>query len=118
MDKISPHPSRDKWAIEKDGAVVSQPWNRWFEDVRSRLNTLVTAAASTTATLWSTIDKAGSNITDIETRNHADLQNINSSSYTHLSQLQAADLIGSGSTELHYHLKDRIHARNSSIGRI
>lgn len=118
MDKISPHPSRDKWAIDKDGAVVSQPWNRWFEDVRSRLNTLVASAASTVGTLWADIDKVGSKITDIESRNHADLQNINSSSYTHLSQSQAADLTDTGDTELHYHLKDRIHARNSSIGRI
>lgn len=53
--------------------------------------------------LWSAIDKAGSNLTDIEARNHADLQNLNTSSYTHLTATQATDLTDGGVTTLHSH---------------
>ena len=49
---------------------------------------------STTAGIaWSLIDKTGSNITDIVTRNHADLQNLNTTNYTHLTSAQAADIM-------------------------
>lgn len=42
---------------------------------------------------WELIDKTGSNLTDIQTRNHADLQNINTTAYTHLTSAQAADVM-------------------------
>lgn len=53
--------------------------------------------------LWATIDKSGSNITDISTRNHEDLQNLNTASYTHLTATQATDLTDGGTTTLHSH---------------
>ena len=53
--------------------------------------------------LWGYINFNGSNITDIETRNHADLQNINTASYTHLTSTQATDLTDGGETTLHTH---------------
>jgi TRAP-type mannitol/chloroaromatic compound transport system substrate-binding protein len=109
MDKLSPHPSRDKWPVTNNGADVPQPWNRWFDDLRTKLNALI-QTASDTATI--------SNITEIETRNHEDLQNLNTDSYSHLTSSQAVELTGASNTELHYHKLDRIYARNCSIGRV
>jgi hypothetical protein len=53
--------------------------------------------------LWSTLDFTGSNLTDLATRNHADLQNLNTTSYTHLTSAQATDLTDGGDTTLHTH---------------
>lgn len=64
---------------------------------------------------WSIIDKTGSNLTDIETRNHADLQNINTASYTHLSSTNATDLTDGTDSTLHYHATDRDLANASGI---
>jgi hypothetical protein len=110
MDKLSPHPSRDKWPVANNGAEVSQPWNRWFEELRSKLNTLVTATDEPASTI--------ANITEITTRNHSDLQNLNTNSHTHLTESQKTDLTGSANSALHYHNKDRIYARNCAIGRV
>lgn len=63
--------------------------------------------------LWSTISFSGSNITDIETRNHADLQNINTSSYTHLTAANHTDLTDGGDTTLHQHSADRARANHT-----
>jgi hypothetical protein len=63
--------------------------------------------AATAGLAWSLIDKTGSNITDIETRNHADLQNINTAIYSHLSAADATDLTDGGESTLHYHASDR-----------
>lgn len=63
--------------------------------------------------LWDTISFSGSNITDIETRNHADLQNINTSSYTHLTAANHTDLTDGGDTTLHYHAADRARANHT-----
>lgn len=58
---------------------------------------------STGQILWSYLDFTGSNLTDIATRNHADLQNIDSASYTHLSATNHTDLTDGGATTLHKH---------------
>ena len=118
MNKLSPHPSRDKFTITKDGAEVSQPWNRWFEEVRTKLNDLIAPAAGVVSTLWSSIDKSGSNLTDLETRNHNDLNSLNSGDYRHLKEVEKTELIGGENTELHHHNSDRIYSRNSAIMRI
>ena len=57
--------------------------------------------------LWGTIDTSGSNLTDIETRNHVDLQNHNTTEYYHLTSAQATDLTDGGDSTLHYHATDR-----------
>jgi len=62
--------------------------------------------ASTAGIAWALVDKTGSNLTDIETRNHADLQNINTATYTHLSSTNATDLTDGGDTTLHYHARE------------
>lgn len=53
--------------------------------------------------LWTVIDKTGSNLTDIETRNHVDLQNHNTTDYYHLTQANHTDLTDGGATTLHKH---------------
>jgi len=63
--------------------------------------------------LWSYLDFTGSNLTDLATRNHADLQNINTASYTHLTSTQATDLTDSGDSTLHYHSADRDRANHT-----
>lgn len=57
---------------------------------------------------WNQIILAGANLVDIGTRNHADLQNINTASYTHLTSTQATDLTDAGESTLHYHASDRL----------
>ena len=57
---------------------------------------------------WATTDFTGSNLTDIATRNHADLQNINTATYTHLSSTNHTDLTDAGDSALHYHSADRV----------
>ena len=96
MTNLSPPPVR-----ESD--VTSQPWQKWFASVQMLLSPVATGGLM----LWQRVSKLGSNITDIETRNHADLQNINSASYTHLNATNATDLTDGGASALHYHASDR-----------
>lgn len=63
--------------------------------------------------LWGSLDFTGSNLTDLATRNHADLQNINTASYTHLTSTQATDLTDAGDSALHYHATDRDRANHT-----
>jgi len=100
MSDLGPHPSRDKWTVTKEGAEVPQPWNRWFEDLRKRVNTVISDTASLA---WASINKSGSNLVDLETKNHADLDNLNTAGYTHLTANQASELTGGGDTTLHTH---------------
>jgi microcystin-dependent protein len=53
--------------------------------------------------LWASLDFTGSNLTDIATRDHADLQNLNTASYSHLTATQLTDLTDGGVTTLHSH---------------
>ena len=62
---------------------------------------------------WSVIDPTGSNLTDLTTRNHADLQNINTASYTHLTATNHTDLTDAGDTTLHYH--EILHPTGSNV---
>lgn len=73
---------------------------RWLFLLWKRIN-------ATAGMAWAIIDKTGSNLTDIETRNHADLQNINTATYTHLSATNHTDLTDGGDSTLHYHATDR-----------
>lgn len=84
--------------------------DRSFDDWMYRLWKRI---ASTAGLAWSLIDKTGSNITDIETRNHADLQNINTATYTHLSATHATDLTDGGDSALHFHSSDRARANHT-----
>lgn len=57
--------------------------------------------------LFTNLDFTGSNITSILTRNHDDLQNLNTAAHTHLTSTQATDLTDGGDSTLHYHATDR-----------
>lgn len=57
--------------------------------------------------LFTNLDFTGSNITSILTRNHDDLQNLNTATHTHLTSTQATDLTDGGDSTLHYHATDR-----------
>lgn len=63
--------------------------------------------------LWDSLDFGGSNLTDIETRNHADLQNLDTTNYAHLTAAEVVDLTDGGDTTLHYHAADRARANHT-----
>lgn len=86
-----------------------------FDDWMFRMYKRISATAGLA---WALVDKTGSNLTDMTTRNHADLQNINTASYTHLSATNATDLTDAGDSALHYHSADRIHARVCALYRV
>lgn len=74
-------------------------WKDWFRILRDQLiNTGIGA--------WSALNFSGSNITDIETRNHNDLQNVQgggASEKYHLTQAQLNGLVSGTVTALHKH---------------
>lgn len=86
-------------------------WNNWYVAVKDAINNLRAGLT------WSNLDFTGSNITDIQTRNHNDLTNIQGGSSTeryHLTSTQASaiasfnstqwtDLTDGGGTTLHTH---------------
>jgi hypothetical protein len=60
--------------------------------------------------LWSFLDFTGSDLADLETRNHADLQNVQGGSPTeqyHLTAAEESGLTGGADTTLHFHDADR-----------
>lgn len=65
------------------------------------------------AIIWTQVDKTGSNLTDLTTRSHTDLQNLNTASYTHLTATNHTDLTDAGDTALHYHATDRARANHT-----
>jgi hypothetical protein len=119
MSNLSPPPLRNKLPVVKDQggnlwADFPLEWQKYFSAIQS----LLAPVASAGLMLWASVSKVGSNITDIETRNHADLQNIDTATYTHLSAANAGALTAGEDTTLHYHQADRIHARNSALYRV
>lgn len=77
--------------IKSDDKTV---WNGWYQQIKSALTQLSDSLK------WSSIDKSGSNITDIQTRNHNDLGNIQGGGLTekyHITSAQAT-AINSGIT--------------------
>ena len=89
---LPPPPSR-----EKD--ITGPAWQKWF----SLLKEAVSPVATGGKTLWDSISKAGSRLTDIESRSHADLQNLNSDTASHLTGTELSELTGGGKTNVHKH---------------
>ena len=80
------------------------------EWVRSVTNLLYTPAGLIP---WASVDKTGSNLTDIATRLHNSLQSIQGGAvgdYYHLTGAQATDLTDAGDSTLHFHSADRARA--------
>jgi hypothetical protein len=83
----------------KDSGV----WATWYIRVKDAINQLRDSLA------WTSISFIGSNLTDILTRNHNDLQNIQGGGTTeryHLTLAQHTDLTDGGETTLHSHALD------------
>lgn len=62
---------------------------------------------------WASVDKTGSNLTDIAIRLHSSLQSLQGGAvgdYYHLTGAQATDLTDAGDSALHYHSADRARA--------
>jgi len=98
--KIPPPPNTEDTSI----------WQDWYIRVKNSVNNLSESLT------WTSISKVGSNLTDILTRNHNDLQNIQGGSSTeryHLTSTQATDLTDSGDSTLHYHSADRSRANHT-----
>jgi len=100
---LSPPPSRERLPISTEGgksyAEMPRTWIKWFTDIKELLAPVSTGGQI----LWSAISKAGSNLTEIETRKHADLQELDSDAATHLTKLVKTDLTDGGETILHKH---------------
>lgn len=65
-------------------------YQQWFQRIRDYTNQIGTATIP-----WTQVSKAGSNLTDIATRNHNDLTNIfggGTSDYYHLTSSQQASI--------------------------
>lgn len=74
-------------------------WKDWFRKLRLYLTQIGQLA-------WTVLDFTGSNITDIITRQHRDLQDLQggtSAEYYHLTSAQHTDLTDGGDTSLHKH---------------
>jgi len=100
---LSPPPSRERLPVKTERgetyAEMPRTWIKWFTDIKELLAPVATGGLL----VWSAISKAGSNLTDLTIRNHSDLQNLNSATHTHLTQLNATDLTDGGETILHKH---------------
>ena len=75
------------------------PFDRWVFLLWKRIS-------SAGQLLWSYLDFSGSNLTDLETRNHNDLQTIQGGTtdeYYHLTASQHTDLTDGGDSTLHSH---------------
>lgn len=79
-------------------------WSNWYVAVKDAINNLRNDLK------WVNLDFTGSNLTDIATRNHNDLNSINGGSSTeryHLTAAQHTDLTDAGDSTSHYHASDR-----------
>jgi hypothetical protein len=85
-----------KWPLEE----------RQWEQVYRKITALL-------AFEWGQVSKVGSNLTDLTTRNHADLQNINTAAYTHLTAANHTDLTDGANSALHYHDTDRARVNHT-----
>lgn len=81
-------------------AQFSYQWREWFRRVYVR-------TAEDGQILWSQVSTAGSNLTDIETRRHRDLQDLQggtTAEYYHLTSSHHTTLTGGGDADaLHTH---------------
>lgn len=89
---------------------LSRVWHIWYDNLRRFL------ADSTGLIPWSSINKTGSNLTEITTRNHSALQNIQggaAADHFHLTGVQHTDLTDAGDSALHFHSTDRARANHT-----
>lgn len=90
----------------RDQNFAGPVWMAWFRDLRVMLDSISEWS-------WADINKDGSNLADLEIREHAGLQSVLGSGSYHVSQTQHGELIGGGTTALHYHASDRDRANHT-----
>lgn len=93
MSNLSPYPSREKYPVSKDQggkywAEVPLACQKWFSDVKELLAPFATSGLMP----WTAISKLGSNLTDLATRKHTDLQDLNTATYSHLTAAEVAEI--------------------------
>lgn len=88
MNNLPPPPIRE----QNQNSLV---WQVWYRKISEFL--------STNSFPWTFVSKIGSNLTDIETREHAALQSVLGSGSHHLSETEHTDLTDGGNTVLHKH---------------
>ena len=79
-------------------------WAVWYTQVKDVINRIGESFS------WTLLNFTGSNLTDIETRNHNDLLNSqggNATQQYHLTLAQHTDLTDAGDSTSHYHASDR-----------
>ena len=85
-------------------------WASWYIAIKDAVNKLSSSLK------WTLLDFTGSNITDVTTRSHQDLHNLQGGSSTERYHLTSAQLIGltnNGDTTIHYHASDRARANHT-----
>jgi len=99
-----------------DKDFSGRAWQKWFSSVQE----LLAPIASGGLFPWSAISKLGSNLTDLATRRHNDLQNIQGglvNDYYHLKGADYLDLTDGGNSALHYHATDRDLANSTGLAK-
>lgn len=84
-------------------------WDQWYLSLQQLF-------AGTGTVPWALVDTSGSNITDIASRAHNNLQTIQggtSGEFYHLTSAQHTDLTDAGDTTLHIHNADRARANHT-----
>lgn len=84
MSRLQPPPI-------KDLKEMPYSFQKWYEQLRN----FISSASGTIP--WTTVSKTGSNLTDLVTRNHDNLQTISggaASDYYHLKQTEHTSLVG------------------------
>jgi hypothetical protein len=101
MAGLPPPPSNDP--------PGSFAWVEWYRLLRNYIS-------SASSIPWSTIQFAGSDIGDIATKRHNDLESFQggqSGEYYHLKSADYTDLTDAGDSALHYHATDRARANHT-----
>ena len=85
--------------------ISSYAWKDWFTKIQQVLTGTVSGSIG-----WASIDFSGSNLTDIQTKSHENLDNLvggGVGDHAHITAAQNTSLTGGASTTLHYHSTDR-----------
>jgi len=88
----------------------SRVWHLWFDQLRRFLSD------ASGLIPWASINKSGSNLTDLTTRRHNDLQIIQggaADNYYHLTAAQLVDLTDGNDSAAHFHSADRARANHT-----
>lgn len=87
-------------------------WSVWYMQVKDAINRIGESFS------WTLLNFTGSNLTDIETRNHNDLNNSQGGGVGekyHLTSSQHTDLTDLGDSTSHYHSSDRDSANFTGV---